>query len=274
MARKRRQRIIGIVPRVGRAFAAGARSAIRHPQLLILSGVLLMAGWALWDHARRTDAFRITQILLPSDSSLTLQEPILNTNLWDLDIQALAAELKRQQPWLKEVRVIRQLPNAVKVEAIPRIPVAQVRLTPPVGGTGRWHPVDPEGFLLPPGSPAASEDLVRFSGSGSALSVGKANTDERLLLALRILQKLRRSPVFVSRRLTEINVADPQQIRFVVDLPAGQAGGELEVRCGSEPELDAHLARLRASLRAVSQQSMPVRYIDLRFKEPVVGPRT
>ncbi len=260
MARKRRQRIIGIVPRVGRALAAGARSAIRHPQSLILSGVLLMAGWALWDHARRTDAFRIAQVLMPPDSSLKLQEPILNTNLWDLDIQALAAELKRQQPWLKEVRVVRQLPNAVQVEAIPRIPVAQVRLT-------RWHSVDQEGFLLPPGSAAASDDLVRFSGTGPALSVGKANTDERLLLALQILQKLRRSRVLGSRWLTEINVADPQQIRFIVD-------GELEVRCGSEDELDAHLARLRASLRAVSQQSMPVRYIDLRFKEPVVGPRT
>lgn len=267
MARHRRQRFRGIIPRLGRALAAGVRRAIRHPQSLILSGVLLMAGWALWDHARRTDAFRITQVLFPSDSSLTLREPILNTNLWDLDIHALARELKRQQPWLKEVRVIRQLPNAIRVEAIPRIPVAQVRLPPPVGGAGRWHPVDQEGFLLSPGSPAASEDLVRFSGTGPALSIGKANTDERLLLALRILQKLRRSPVLVSRRLTEINVADPQQIRFVVD-------GELEVRCGSEPELDAHLSRLRASLRAVSQQPMSVRYIDVRFKEPVVGPRT
>jgi cell division septal protein FtsQ len=260
MARKSRRRLIGIGPRLGRALAAGLQSAIRHPQLLILSGVLLMAGWALWDHARRTDAFRITQVLLPSDSSLTLREPILNTNLWDLDIHALARELKQQQPWLKEVRVIRQLPNAIRVEAIPRIPLAQVR-------AGRCHPVDQEGFLLPPGSGVASEDLVRFSGTGPALSIGKANTDERLLLALRILQKLRRNPVLVSRRLTEINVADPQQIRFVVD-------GELEVRCGSEPELDAHLSRLRASLRAVSQQPMSVRYIDLRFKEPVVGPRT
>ena len=114
------------------------------------------------------------------------------------------------------------------------------------------------------------QDLVRLSGvarAGAALSVGKANTDERLLLALRILQKLRRTPALVSRRFTEINVADPQQIRFVLD-------DELEVRCGSEPELDAHLSRLRASLRAVSHQPFPVGYIDVRFQEPVVGPRT
>jgi cell division septal protein FtsQ len=248
---------------------------MRRPQSLILSGVLAITGWALWDYARRMDAFRITQVVLPSEGSFTLREPILNTNLWGLDIHALAGELKRQQPWLKEVRVIRQLPNAVRVEAIPRTPVAQVRLAQ----AGGWHPVDPEGVLLPSASGAASDDLVRLSGTGTALRVGNANTDERLLLALRVLQKLRRSPVLVSRRLTEINVADPRQIRFIVDLPArpaggAQAGGGLEVRCGSEPELDAHLSRLRASLRRISRQPVPVQYIDVRFQEPVVGPRT
>ena len=99
MARKRRQRLLGIVPRLGRALWTWARGAIQHPQPFILGGVLVIACWALWSHARRTEAFRITQVILPSDGTFTLREPLLTTNLWDVDLHALAEELRQQQPW-------------------------------------------------------------------------------------------------------------------------------------------------------------------------------
>jgi len=59
----------------------------------------------------------------------------------------------------------------------------------------------------------------------------------------------------------------PQQLRFLLD-------GETEVRCGAETDLGVQLERLRATLKAISKQSMAVRYIDVRFKEPVIAPRT
>ena len=78
---------------------------------------------------------------------------------------------------------------------------------------------------------------------------------------------IRRTPLSLSRRLIEINVVDPQQIRFLME-------GDTEVRCGTESELDAHLQRLRVALRAIARQSLDAQYIDVRFQEPVVHPRT
>ncbi len=262
-ARKRRQRIIGLLPRLAQGLWAWASRAARSPQSLILCGVLLIGLWGLWGYAQRAAVFRITQVVLPPDSTLKVRGPLLHANLWELDIRMLADELKQQQPWLQDIRVIRQLPNAVRIQPIPRSPVAQVRID-------RWYPVDRDGFILPQAGGQPTNHLVRLVGverSGISLKVGKANTDERLLFALRVLEKLRHTRSSISRRLTEINVGDPQQIRFLMD-------GETEVRCGSELELDAHLARLQAALKAMVKQPLPVKYIDVRFRDPVIGPRT
>ncbi|MBI3011793.1 MAG: FtsQ-type POTRA domain-containing protein [Candidatus Omnitrophica bacterium] len=310
-ARKRRRRTAGLLPSLGRRLWALGRRVAQRPQLLILCSLLAMALWALWGYAQQADAFRITQVSFPPGHSLTLREPIIGTNLWGLDLHVLADQLKQQQPWLRDVRVVRQLPNAIQIEAIPRTLVAQVRLdrwpphlvAPPDGGAhspepvtarpaggrpnqvGGWHPVDQSGFILPQGSAEPAPHRVRLTGleqAGTALRVGRDNTDERLRLALRILQKWRRLPLPLAQHLTEISVADPQQIRFIIDASTlhqavpdpGQAGGGIEVRCGSEPELDTHLKRLQAALKAVARSPFAVKYLDVRFKEPVIGPRS
>ncbi len=262
--RKRRKRWVGLLPRLGHGLWAAVWWIIRHPQPVMLAAMVGGAIWGLLSYIQRADAFRIAQVSLPANSSLALPEPLIGQNLWAVDLRALSERLTRQQPSLKEVRVTRQLPNALRIDAIPRIPAAQVHLD-------RWYPVDREGFILaePSGEPA--ERLIRLAGldrTPGALKVGQQNTDERLQLGLRVLARLQRAPALVSRRLIEINVADPQQVRFVL-------AGETEVRCGSEVELEAHLARLQTALRALAKrQELAVQYIDVRFQEPVVGPRT
>ena len=266
---RQRRRFTGLVPRLGHALGIAGRWVCRHPQPFLFMAALTMILWGLWSYGERAEAFRIAHVYLPSQSSLKLRAPLIGTNLWALDIRTLAEELQQQQPWLKEVRVVRQLPNAIRIDAIPRMAVAQVRLD-------RWYPVDRDGFILPQASAEPSPRLIRLEGferSGTALRIGKDNADERLQLALRILAKLRRAPPSISRRLVAVNVADPRQIRFLIVLPASTEG-PAEVRCGSEEELEAHLQRLSAALKAVTKEPFAVRYIDVRFHEPVVGPRT
>jgi len=261
-SRQHRGRLTGAVPRLGRGLAATGRWTIRHPQPALLVVVACVAVWALWGYAQQADAFRVEHVFLPPNSALRLRAPIIGENLWALDVRALADDLKQQAPWLKEIRVVRQMPNAVWIETVPRLAVAQVRLD-------RWYPVDREGFILPEGRAEASGALVRLSGFDRAdgLRVGKDNADERLALALRVRVLLRREAPVIARRVTDINVAEIRQLRFTLD-------DKTEVRCGSEAELEAHLARLRAALKVIAKQSLEARYIDVRFQEPVIGPRT
>jgi len=272
--RARRHAQVGLLPRLGQWMRVLGMALIRYPQPFMVGALLLGMSWTFWSYARHAEAFRITRVVLPPDSTLKLPEPLIGTNLWQTDLRALAMDLKSQQPWLKEVRVTRQAPNGLEIAVIPRVPVAQVHLD-------RWYPVDAEGFILPQVSAVPVKGFVQIVGcerSGN-VKIGKVNSDERLRAALHTLRMLRRTPILVSRQVTEVNVADPQQIRFLIDRPATPfggvpAGGEIEVRCGSDAELEAHLKRLHTALKAVTKQSLVVRYIDVRFAEPVIGPRS
>ena len=261
--RRRRRRIIGLLPRAGRAAWSAARWTLRHPGPFLAAGGLAAGLWGLSQYARRADVFRIAQVELPADSSLRVTESLMGRNLLTLDLRALAEEIARQQPGMKQVRVVRRLPDTLRFELVPRLPVAQVRLD-------RWHPVDRDGFILPDGRPEPADDLLRVVGvgaGGSALRAGHESADERLQLALRVAAALRRGSPTLARRLIELNVSDPQQIRFLLD-------GGTEVRCGTEAELSAHLERLQAALRAIARHPVDVSYIDVRFQEPVIHPRT
>jgi cell division septal protein FtsQ len=256
----KRRRMTGAVPWLIRATKAGGWWALRHPQPLLALAAVSLVLWGLWNHLGCSDAFRITQISLPMNSTLQPPDSLIGANLLAVDIRYVSDTLREQQPWLKDVRVTRQLPSTLRIDAIPRTPAAQVRLD-------RWYSVDADGFVFPEGSVEPSATLVKLGGiERGAVRAGRESRDERLRLGLRVITTLRRAPALISRRLTEVNVADPQQIRFLLD-------GDTEIRCGSEAELDAHLQRLRAALREVSRQSLQVRYIDVRFQEPVIGPR-
>jgi cell division septal protein FtsQ len=248
---RKRQRIRGLVPRLGQVLWVLERSAIRHPSTLLLCAIIGASAWAVWAHGGQAEIFRIVEVNLPAHSSLKLREPLIGEPIWSVNLEALAESLHAQQPWLKEVRVIRQLPNTLRIHTVERLPVAQVQM-------GGWHPVDREGVILPQASATPIEGLVRLVG---------VSQQDALQRGLRIRTRLSRSAPTLARRITDINVADEQAIRLMMD-------GAIEVRCGSEAELAMHLKRLEAALKTMAKQPLAIRYIDVRFSEPVIGPRT
>ena len=270
MAKRRRQRVIGVVPRLGHGLRWLLRWLWAHPQPFVAIGTIALLAGVSVSFLRHSEAFRVAAVSVPDQSALRPPGTLIGANIWEVDLQRLSDELQRQQPSLKAVRVTRRLPSTIRIEPIRRIPVAQVRLD-------QWYPVDDEGVILPEGSAEGSAKLVKLVGVhrvANGLRLGKNDTSEPLALALRVLERVRKSPLSISRRVREINVAEPSEIRLVLassDLPQDDG---TEVRCGSEAELAAHLERLRAVLKVVGKQQLAVRYIDVRFPEPVIGPRT
>jgi len=259
---KRGGRRIGVIPRLFQGLREMLNRLIRHPQSALATVVLIAGVWMVGSYVQRADAFRVTQVIVPSESSLKVPSRVIGTNLWELDVDAVARELKQEQPWWKDIRVIRTPPNAIRIEPIPRLPIAQVQID-------RWHAVDENAFILPSASGQSTEGLVRLIGisrGGGVLKVGKDNPDPRLHLALRILAAIRRTHAGIGKRLEGISVADPRQIHLLL-----QDG--TEVRCGDEAELDAQLKRLQAVLRTIEKHPVAARYIDMRFQQPVVGSR-
>ena len=242
---------------------AGMRWIFRHPQPVVILVGLAGAGLGVGLFATRSEAFRIAEIESSANSALHIPPSLIGQNLWTVDLESLAEQLHAQRPEVRSVRVIRSLPNRLRVEVVERTPLAQLKL-------GQWHAVDLEGFIFAQDHAAPLDWLIMIKGAESQkvpLKTGKVNESERLALALRVVARLQEPPALGRHKAMAVDVSDPQHVVFTID-------GETEVRCGSEAELPTALYRLRAALERIDKQSLEARYIDVRFKDPVIGPRT
>ncbi len=265
----RRRRGFGLLPRLGGAMWSGAKWLVRRPQILVGLALAIAVSVAVCRFAIHSDAFRIVHIRAPADCPVRVSPLLMGQNLWAVDLGALATQLHAQQTHLMQVQVIRVLPDTLQVEVRTRTAVAQVQVHGPTGGW-QWFAVATDGFILPEPSSRPTANLVTLKGverPQMPLNVGRENTSDRLRHALQLIEHLRRSPTLHGHQLTEVDVGDPSQLTFVID-------DGIEIRCGSEEELRTHLDRLRVVLSAIAKRQVPVRYIDVRFKDPVLGPRT
>ena len=129
--------------------------------------------------------------------------------------------------------------------------------------------MDRDGYILPVSAAAPADGLVVLRGiedPKAPLAAGKANTGERLLRALALIDQLRRSSWLAGHHVSVIDASDPEQVTFVLDQG-------VEVRCGNPAQLGKELKRLRTVLQQVAKHELNVRYIDLRFQDPVIGPK-
>ena len=262
MARRSRRNIKGLIPAALGWVGRGARWLVTHPSWLAMLAITGGLVYATWTTMLVSPAFRVTAVQLPPESSLRVPDGAIGANLWRVDLSALSDLLQAQQPQLKQVRVTRVPPATLRIDIRERVPMAQVQV-------GSWHPIDDEGFVLPVSSAAPIDRLVVLKGVADAkspLKVGRTHDGERLRTALRMAHLLAGSPLLRGARVISIDVGDPAQLRFTLD-------GDIEIRCGSEIELAMQLKRLRAALDTIWQHQVAVRYIDVRFPDPVIGPR-
>lgn len=260
-ARLKRLQRLGLIPRLGQGLWWAIKAVFRYPQPIALGVIFGMAGWGFAAYAARGSAFLVTSVALPAEPVLKLPRPVIGENIWHVDLRKLSGQLHEQSPALKVVRVSRRLPNTITVETVARRPIAQVHLD-------YWYPVDAEGFVLPAAGSEAAEGLLRLTGlNRGRITPGQVSEDDAMLLGLRVRTLLRARRPVLAHRVTEMNTSDPEHIRLILD-------DATEVRCGAEAELTSQLDRLQGTLRALAKQAITVRYIDLRFPDPVIGPAT
>lgn len=259
MAKTRRRRFSGAVPWLFRKLFNGFLWVFAHVQVVAAMAILVGFVAGVWIVATRSPAFAITTITVPAGVNVKVPQSLIGQNLWTVDLKALELSLNAQQKDLKHLRAIRRVPHTLEIEAALRTPVAQIKL-------GQWYPVDREGYVLSQGKTAPWDALVALKGvdaPNARVRAGRANPTDRMLRALRLAVLLQRSPELVHHRLQAVDIGDPVSLKLVVD--------DIEIRCGNETQLATGLQRLRDVLRTVAVDSMPVRYIDVRFHDPVMG---
>jgi cell division protein FtsQ len=113
-------------------------------------------------------------------------------------------------PWIKEARITRIWPNRLKIRVTEREPIAFVQLP----GETELPLIDNDGFLLRP-EVNASFNLPVLTG------ITREQSDEERRVRVRRLRKLITDSGELSAKISEVDVADPDNLKVMQD-----AGGK------------------------------------------------
>jgi|GEM_PF-931737 len=177
MARKRRRKFKQFNFRINSKI--GWWASLIFCCLIILIGL----GYAIY----AANIFKVKDSDIKTNMSLErgLIERIKGKSLFSLDIKSIAKSLLKIHPEYKEIYLYREFPSSVVIEAIKRIPFAQIK-------DRSYYPIDKEGVIISEGEPQPANDLIsleigeyrRSLRKGSSIKSKKIEQAFSLIVAL------------------------------------------------------------------------------------------
>ncbi len=189
-----------------------------------------------------------------------LERMMIEKNIFRLNLKNIREYMLNNYQELLGLELKRAFPDSIIATIILRKPVAQLYQK-------RYYPVDEDCVLLSGVKDYPDEKLpiingVRFNPSRE---IGKTTDSKHVKKALLLLKELCDSGILEEHTLVEIDVSSLRNVIFFLE-------DGLEVKIGRE-DYTTKLENLREVLADPKLKPRDIRYIDLRFKEPVIGPK-
>ena len=191
-------------------------------------------------------------------------ETIIGANIFFIDLNEFKRKVESSHTEFKDVIVRRILPNKLIIEAQLRKPIAQIR-------SDRYYFVDKEGVMLPDVKNFPDPDLPIIFGIGVNLAKVKPYNfteleRDRIGKALGIIKGMRDIEGLEALRLKSVDVTDPGNLSFFLEK------SNVEIKIGNS-DFEKRLRVLARLLEQVGPDVDSFKYIDLRFEDPIIGPR-
>lgn len=195
-------------------------------------------------------------------------------NIFTVDLNQESRNLLSAYPGYKKIRLVRILPNRLFADFVKRRPLAYVKLY-------RYFCVDSDSVLFNSTEESINPDLPVIFGLETKIfgpKLGKRYELKELLLALNIIKESNKNNIFKDYRIKKIdaiNVTNTLVFLSFLTLAKDYRGGAtlgsqiLEVKI-SEGQIIDKINLLASLLTQLKNELDKIKYIDLRFKEPVV----
>lgn len=224
---------------------------------------------------RSSEYFSVREIIFNETNSRVDPSYLKGHNIFALDLPKEAELIGRHYPTYRKIRLIRIPPNRIFIDFIRRRPLGIVKLS-------RWLCVDEEGVLFEPPEQAGENGLPYISGLETKIfdpRPGKKYNNKELALALSIIKEAGANKLLKDYNIARIDVASLSSASIFILEPLKQKPGEeqaallqqagLEVKLGAE-DIRGKINILAGLLGQIKNDSGSIKYIDLRFSEPVV----
>ena len=266
MAKQKKRRPIKLPPYLMAAKEKVLRILLGVIIILIAAG-LIFAG--VWTFIMKSDYFKVATVEIRSDfinegvaasTSNELLRLYGGKNVFGVNLSNISRSLSAIYPDAKDIVVSLGLPDRIIAKLIFRRPVALV-------GDNKYYPIDEEGFVLSSINYKSLKDLPVISGIDIRRETARRSrkVSRNLGLAIELIKKLKASRFLTSWSVNTVDAGDAKNIVFYLK-------GGVEVRIGAE-DYTNRLKVLDKTLHDTRLLMDRIKYIDLRFKDVVIGPK-
>ncbi|MDD5059760.1 MAG: hypothetical protein PHY35_01405 [Candidatus Omnitrophica bacterium] len=242
------------------------------PLILIFLAIFLLIGY-IWKVLTTSDFFSVKQVVVRNfDINL---DYLKGRNIFNLDLDQQSRRVFLACPDCRKVRFSRVLPNTVVVDFLKRQPVALVKFY-------KNFAVDEEGVFFYSLETGEENRLPIIYGLETKIFAPKPGVKYKraeLDLALDIIREVRDNKSLKGFELKRIDAQNIESAGFFILMPKPAAGyiiplkqeGELgfEVRIG-RGNIKQKIMILGGLIIQARKDWGNIKYIDLRFKEPLI----
>ncbi len=231
-------------------------------------GAIIVLGLALTvmgvgSFLRTSPVFKIREVVIaPNIQPLEFNDlqKLKGQDIFSVDLAKIESRVHAKYPQLADLRVMRRLPDQIFVSALKRDPYAMVVVDT------RTFVVDRNAFIIgPPHQDHAPMVLVRGVKYQKPVS-GDRLQDGALRQAFEIIDLFSHDTRLASASLKSVNVKDLTRIVCALELESGA----FDVIVDKE-NIPSRLKMLADVLSRGGLDLALVKYMDLRFGEPVIG---
>lgn len=233
--------------------------------IFIIVTLLLVQAFLYRSDYFKVDAVEIKDAAVDERTASYISDQLLKVykgrNIFKVDLKSTASALYVRFPDAKEITVRIALPDKLVVNMKFRRAVALVR-------GKRLYPVDEDGMVLLNANPALFKFLPTIDGieiKPGERTARRGTSYRNLWIALDLLKELKRSKFLAGYSIVNIDASDVKALSFTFK-------GGVRVRIGFE-NFKSRLGTLKKVLDDPRMVMDKIDYIDVRFKDVVIGPR-
>ena len=240
--------------------------------VIILLAFSFIIGY-IWKVLTTADLFAVKQVIVRNSDNQF--EYLKGRNIFSLNLRNESWKVFLRCPDCRKVRFARILPNCIVVDFLKRKPVALVKFY-------KYFAIDEQGVLFYPNAATEDLELPIIYGLETKIFAPKPGISYKraeLSLALSIINEFKSNKAFAGFTLKRIDVASPGSAGFFMLLPRQIANYTLptpsaewlgfEVRSGAN-NIRQKMMILGGLVTQERKEWANIKYIDLRFKEPLI----
>lgn len=241
--------------------------------IILLLAVLGITGY-IWNALRQSDYFKIKEVIVSQGNAGPFFY-LKGKNIFGIDLAKESHSVSEAYPDCKRIEVIRNLPDRVIIKFNRRRAVAQLKLYRP-------FLVDEDYALVNATGEPQEADLPLIVGLDTKIfgpKAGKKYISKELILALTIIRDLKANKFLKDYKIRRIDVSTLQNASFIVSgsplqankvaFPLSNLSEGVEVKMGPDNTRNKIMILAGIFLQTKNDQAL-IKYVDLRFKEPVI----